>query len=165
MYRVNNFKNIADKHYPYVPEDHDEWPHTDKPDGGRENHMRLNFEEKFDSDTNWPKMERWRDRVRQQGGIRVAGAQAYLEVISDDDLLERVKDRFKWECRTYKKAMGDAPIPTKNRTETGAIITPEPIVEPNPAPLTQEEIAAKSAELATMATATRQGFQQTVSRR
>ncbi|KAG9093869.1 hypothetical protein FS749_013599 [Ceratobasidium sp. UAMH 11750] len=27
LYRVNNFNNIADKHYPHIPVDHEEWPH------------------------------------------------------------------------------------------------------------------------------------------
>ncbi|KAG9124611.1 hypothetical protein FRC07_010957 [Ceratobasidium sp. 392] len=145
LYRVNNFKNIVDKHYPHVPMDHDEWPHSVKPNGGRENHMRLNFEEVYDSETNWPWIERWVAAVQEQGAIRVPATEPYLAVIGDDDLLDRVKKRFNWENRTYKKAMGDTPIPTKTCTETGAIIAPEPVVEPNLTPLTEEEIAEKSA--------------------
>ncbi|KAG9118922.1 hypothetical protein FRC07_006308 [Ceratobasidium sp. 392] len=119
LYRVNNFKNIADKHYPHVPMDHDEWPHSIKPNGGRENHMRLNFEEAYDSETNWPWIERWVAAVREQGAIRVPAAEPYLAVIGDDDLLDRVKKRFNWEKRTYKKAMGGTPIPTKCQSSEG----------------------------------------------
>ncbi|KAG8693451.1 hypothetical protein FRC08_009104 [Ceratobasidium sp. 394] len=153
LYRVNNFNNIADKHYPHVPVDHEEWPHSLKNDGTRENHMRLDFEQYFDSPADWPQIQRW----------SVAGVQPYLDSISEDDLLDRIEKTFGWEKRTYRDAMKNTPIPTKNRTESGAIIPPALIVEPNPAPLTEEEIAIKSVKLATMPTSTRQSHQETVS--
>ncbi|KAG9084915.1 hypothetical protein FS749_004835 [Ceratobasidium sp. UAMH 11750] len=159
LYRVNNFNNIADKHYPHVPEDHGDWPHTIKPDGGRENHVRFNFEESHDSTTNKPIIERWFAAVQNQGEIRVPGAKAYLDVIGDNHLMERVLKKFAYEKRTYRQDMKDCPIPTKNRTESGELIPPPPVNQPNPEPLTEEEIAIKSAEIATMSTSTRQSFQ------
>ncbi|KAG9089134.1 hypothetical protein FRC06_001697 [Ceratobasidium sp. 370] len=162
LYRVNNFNNIADKHYPHVPEDHDEWPHTLKPDGGRENHVRFNFEESHDSATNKPIIERWFAAVRNYGDTRVPGAKPYLNVIGDDHLMERIVKKFAYERRTYRQDMKDHPIPTKNRTESGELIPPPQVVQPNPEPLTEEEIATKSAVLATMTTATRQSFQKAI---
>ncbi|QRV81523.1 hypothetical protein RhiJN_09538 [Ceratobasidium sp. AG-Ba] len=162
LYRVNSFNNIADRHYPHVPEDHDDWPHSTKPDGTRDNFMRLNFEENHDSATNEPLMTRWRDAVRNIGAHRVPGAEPYLKVIGDDHLMERIIKKFKYEQRTYRAAMKGSAIPTKNRTESGELVPPPPVVQPNPEPLSAEEIAAKTAELASMSTATRQSFQKSL---
>ncbi|KAF8597414.1 hypothetical protein BDV93DRAFT_562368 [Ceratobasidium sp. AG-I] len=115
LYRVANFKNIADKHYPHVPIDHGEWPHTSKPDGSRENHVRFNFEEPFDSATNLVLFNRWVDAVRMIGPVQVVAAKAHLEVIDEEDLRSRVKMRYDWERRSYLKAMKNKIIPTKNR--------------------------------------------------
>jgi hypothetical protein len=158
LYRVRNFKNIADKHYPHVPMDHDEWPHTNKPDGGRENHVRFNFEEDHDSTTNKPFFDRWVVAVRTQGHTHVAGAEAYLKVIDENDLRERCEKRYKWEKRTYIKAMKGVAIPTKDRNvQAGAQASegPDRAPEPNEGPTAEE--------LATMTTAQRQGFQKKVS--
>ncbi|KAG9080817.1 hypothetical protein FRC06_006126 [Ceratobasidium sp. 370] len=128
LYWVNNFNNIADKHYPHIPEDHDEWPHTLKPDGGQENH--------------------------NYGDTHVPGAKPYLNVIGYDHLMECIVKKFAYERCTYCQDMKDRPILTKNCTESGKLIPPPQVVQPNPKPLTEEEIATKSAVLATMTTAT-----------
>ncbi|KAG8698715.1 hypothetical protein FRC08_005756 [Ceratobasidium sp. 394] len=114
LYRVNNFNNIADKHYPHVPVDLEEWPHSLKHDGTQGNHMRLDFELDFDSPTNWPQIQRWSAAIRDQGEIRVAGVQPYLDSISESDLLDRIEKTFSWEKWTYQDAMKNVPIPTKN---------------------------------------------------
>lgn len=97
LYRVTNFKNIADKHYPHVPETHEDWPHSKKPDGGRENHMRFDFEHPWDAPVNSTSFDRLKKAVREQGHTRVAGAAPYLQAIDDRD----------------REAMKGVPIPTK----------------------------------------------------
>ncbi|KAG9076810.1 hypothetical protein FRC06_009313 [Ceratobasidium sp. 370] len=73
--------------------------------------------------------------------------------------MECIVKKFAYERHTYHQDMKDSLIPTKNCTESGELIPPPQVVQPNPEPLTEEEIATKSAVLATMTTATRQSFQ------
>jgi len=146
LYCVPNFKNIADKHYPHVPIEHEEWPHSSKPDGGRENHMRFDFEEPFNSATNLPSFERLVSAIRILGPARVAASRPYLEVLDEEDLRTRVKMRFDWERRSYLKAMkadGNTMASASGAANeaTGVVLTED--------------------QLAIMTTANRQSFQRT----
>ncbi|KAF8599838.1 hypothetical protein BDV93DRAFT_559979 [Ceratobasidium sp. AG-I] len=168
LYRVANFKNIADKHYPHVPMDHEEWPHSLKPDGGRENHVRFNFEEPLDSATNLGLFDRWVDAVRTIGPVRVVAAKAHLDVIDEEDLRSRVKLRYDWERRSYLKAMKGKVIPTKNRgleQEATDQIGETPAAGDNTSGVVDgaTTVALTLEQLAVMSTANRQSHQRTVS--